>query len=78
MKKLNGVIIRPRANDGLEGFRKVTLFSETLWYLDEHLAPADKRLRAKQPFETFEQLCKDQSAQRPVEQSGKYFSCLVL
>jgi hypothetical protein len=39
LRTLKGIIVKPTLNDGLESYRKVKFFSETVWLVDECLAP---------------------------------------
>jgi hypothetical protein len=39
LKTLKGILITRKKNDGLEQYRRCTLFSDTVWLLDECLVP---------------------------------------
>ncbi len=43
LKKLKGVVVKPSPQDRLKGYRRVTLWSETVWLIDEHVVPSHRR-----------------------------------
>jgi hypothetical protein len=60
-KKISGSLVKPSPEDPPYAYRRCRLFSETVWFLDEELVNPMKRLRAKQPMDTFIRL-NDQQA----------------
>ena len=72
-QELKGVLFKP--SDGmsvsLDFFRKVTLFNETVFSLDEHLRRPEDRLRDAEPKQVFSQLGKEKAAARSSDTQPK-------
>jgi hypothetical protein len=39
LRKIQGILVKPFPGDGFEEYRKVTLWSETTWEIDETIVP---------------------------------------
>ena len=72
-KELKGIIFKPsdRMAISLDVFRKVTIFNETAWSLDEHLRRPEDRLRDAEPLQVYSQLGKEKAAARSSDTQPK-------
>jgi hypothetical protein len=52
-KMMKGCLVRPAADDPIYAYRRVRVFNEEVWLLDETLMAPRMRLRAQEPFQTY-------------------------
>ena len=69
VRVIKGIVFKPTPSMhiSLDQFRKVVLFHETGWSLDEHLRQPKERLRENEPMEVFQQLNKEKMSSRPAD-----------
>lgn len=64
VRPLKGVIVQPQDGDPPHLYRRVTVFNETTWFVQETHLDAKRRLRVPEPSELFAEMNKNNSETR--------------
>jgi len=74
-KDCKGVLVKPSAAEPPDCFRRVILWSEKSWHVDEAVVAPEKRLRERQAAEAYQHMNTEEIKKRPQDILGRGAVC---